>query len=90
MNDNSFCCIRTKDESPTCSNIATGQNDEDVSTSSDPDISVLQEICPNVDPHQILISLRENNGNLDLTAQEILGVNSDSIDGTVKYQSCNN
>jgi hypothetical protein len=76
-----FSCNRTKDGTSTHTNTAIAQSDADMSTSSVSDISVLQEICPNADPHQILISLRQNNGNLDLTAQEILGIPSDPIDG---------
>ncbi|CAB3994772.1 PREDICTED: uncharacterized protein LOC107356592 [Paramuricea clavata] len=72
---------RTKDGTSTHTNTAIAQSDADMSTSSSSDISVLQEICPNADPHQILISLRQNNRNLDLTAQEILGIPSDPIDG---------
>ena len=73
-----FFAHRTEDADVAPDNTDFGQTNESTS-----DISVLQELCPNVDPQQILLSLQENNGNLDLTAQDLLGIPSHPVDGRV-------
>ena len=51
------------------------------------DILVLQELCPSADREQIDISLTKHCGNLELAAQDILGILSDPVDGRVAYLS---
>ena len=69
---------RTEDADAAPNNTDFSQTNE-----STLDILVSQELCPNVDPQQVLLSLQENNGNLDLTAQDLLGIPSHRTDGRV-------
>ena len=48
-------------------------------TDEDPSIAALSELCPDASSEQILQSLNRNRGDVNLAAQELLGLSQDSF-----------
>lgn len=44
-------------------------------------VSVLRELCPYAIPEQIMLSLNKNNGDVNLAAQELLGISNTFVNG---------
>jgi len=45
----------------------------------DPSVATLKELCPDATSEQILQSLNRNRGDINLAAQELLGLSQDSF-----------
>ena len=45
----------------------------------DPSVAALRELCPDATSEQILQSLNRNRGDVNLAAQELLGLSQDSF-----------